>query len=100
MRMTMAESPSFSRRAFLGGLGLAGITGGAAAASAWLPSAPVVAHAEGHQADDPMPMTHNMVEGDVDPATNGFDPNAILTDFDYGIVSTLPSGQTLREYQL
>ncbi len=96
----MAESNSFSRRAFLGGLGLAGIAGGAAAARAWLPGRPSVAHAQNHQPDEPMPMTHNMVEGNVDPAANGFDPSVMLTDFDYGTVSTLPSGQTLREYQL
>jgi manganese oxidase len=96
----MAESTSLSRRTFLGGLGLAGIAGGAAAARAWLPGTPAVAHAQEHQPGDPMPMTHNMVEGEVDPAANGFDPSIMLTDFDYGTVSTLPSGQTLREYQL
>jgi FtsP/CotA-like multicopper oxidase with cupredoxin domain len=31
---------------------------------------------------------------------DGFDPTAFLTDFDYGRVSTLPSGQTLREYDI
>src|SRR4029453_14312594 len=96
----MAESSPFSRRAFLGGLGLAGIAGGAAAARAWLPGTPTVAHAQDHQPGAPMPMTHNMVEGEVDSAANGFDPSSVLTDFDYGVVSTLPSGQTLREYQL
>jgi manganese oxidase len=96
----MAESTSLSRRTFLGGLGLAGIAGGAAAARAWLPGTPSVAHAQDHQPGAPMPMTHNMVEGDVDSAANGFDPSIMLTDFDYGTVSTLPSGQTLREYQL
>lgn len=30
----------------------------------------------------------------------GFDPHAYLTAFDYGRISTLPSGQTLREYEL
>ncbi len=45
-------------------------------------------------------LTHNMVEGDVDSAANGFDPTAMLTDFDYGTVSTLPSGRTLREYRV
>jgi manganese oxidase len=40
----------------------------------------------------------NMVQGDVDNAANGFDPTAMLTDFDYGQVSTLATGQTLREY--
>jgi FtsP/CotA-like multicopper oxidase with cupredoxin domain len=96
----MAEQPSITRRAFLGGLGLAGIAGGAAAARAWLPSDSGIAHAQDHQPGDPMPMTHNIVAGDVDPATNGFDPTAILTDFDYGMVSTLPGGQTLREYTI
>jgi manganese oxidase len=96
----MAESNSLSRRTFLGGLGLAGIAGGAVAARAWLPGTPAVAHAQEHQPGDPMPMTHNMVEGEVDPAANGFDPSIMLTDFDYGTVSTLPSGQTLRDYQL
>ena len=37
--------------------------------------------------------------GEVDHAANGFNPTDLLTDFDYGTVSTLPSGQTLREYQ-
>jgi FtsP/CotA-like multicopper oxidase with cupredoxin domain len=36
--------------------------------------------------------------GEVDHARNGFDPTAILDDWDFGRVSTLPSGQTLREY--
>jgi FtsP/CotA-like multicopper oxidase with cupredoxin domain len=40
------------------------------------------------------------VNGEVDHAANGFDPTAILTDFDYGTVSLLPSGQTLREYEI
>jgi hypothetical protein len=88
----MAEQHPITRCAFLGGLGLAGIAGGAAAARAWLPSDSGIAHAQDHQPGTPMPMTHNMVEGDIDPATNGFDPTAILTDFDYGKVSTLPGG--------
>ena len=29
-----------------------------------------------------------------------FDPSAFLTHFDYGRVSKLPSGQTLREYEM
>ena len=32
--------------------------------------------------------------------TSDFDPAAFLTDFDYGTVSRLPGGQTLREYEL
>jgi FtsP/CotA-like multicopper oxidase with cupredoxin domain len=38
------------------------------------------------------------VTGEVDHAANGFNPTDLLTDFDYGKVSTLPNGQTLREY--
>jgi FtsP/CotA-like multicopper oxidase with cupredoxin domain len=35
--------------------------------------------------------------GDV--TANSFDPTKFLTDFDYGQVSKLPNGQTLREYK-
>lgn len=41
-----------------------------------------------------------MIVGDVDHARNGFDPRAILTDWDAGQVSKLPNGQTLRDYQI
>jgi len=40
------------------------------------------------------------VVGEVNHVRNGFNPTDILTDFDYGEVSTLPSGQTLREYRI
>src|SRR6266542_1902471 len=90
-----------NRRTFLGGLGLAGLAGGAATARQLLSVGdPPTAHAQTGGHDNQMPMTHNMLEGDVDPATNGFDPSEILTDFDYGTVSTLPSGQTLREFTI
>jgi len=38
--------------------------------------------------------------GEVDHKSNGFDPGEILYDFDYGKVSKLPNGQTLREYEV
>ncbi len=38
--------------------------------------------------------------GEVDHAANGFDPHALLTDFDYGTVSRLPDGRRLREYEV
>jgi len=38
--------------------------------------------------------------GSVDNEANGFDPHALLYDWDYGEVSELPSGQTLREYTI
>lgn len=95
----MATQPTLTRRALLGGLGLAGVTGGAVAMRHLVPgdAAPVVAQTGEH--DDHGGM-QNMVVGEVDPAANGFDPREILTDFDYGTVSTLPNGQTLREYAI
>jgi FtsP/CotA-like multicopper oxidase with cupredoxin domain len=36
--------------------------------------------------------------GEVDHAANGFDPHAIIRDFDYGRTSRLPDGRTLREW--
>lgn len=59
---------------------------------------------------DTAPARHLMQQGDhgdlpgtvgeVDHAKNGFNPTDILTDFDYGETSTLPNGQTLREYEI
>jgi FtsP/CotA-like multicopper oxidase with cupredoxin domain len=40
------------------------------------------------------------MDGDVDSKVNGFDPLKMLTEFDGGKVSKLPTGQTLREYTL
>ncbi len=42
----------------------------------------------------PMPSMNS----DVDHAANGFNPTDVLTDFDWGKESLLPSGQILREY--
>ena len=46
--------------------------------------------------------THgNMITvGDVDGARNGFDPTSLLTDWDTGIVSSLPDGRTLRTFEI
>lgn len=41
-----------------------------------------------------------MAVGEVNHAQNGFNPTDLLTDFDYGRVSTLENGQTLREYDI
>jgi FtsP/CotA-like multicopper oxidase with cupredoxin domain len=49
---------------------------------------------------DQMPMVMPGVNGEVDHKANGFNPTAMLTDFDAGLVSTLPSGQTLHEYHI
>ncbi|MBC8076118.1 MAG: multicopper oxidase domain-containing protein, partial [Chloroflexales bacterium] len=106
----MKRSPALSRRALLGSAALVGLAGCAAPAQS-LVSGAHLATGEAHQTGPVPPtgdlghgghtgITGNMLQGDVDPATNGFDPSAMLTDFDYGAVSTLPSGQTLREYTI
>lgn len=92
----------------LGGIGLAGagivtaMSGGGLA-----PEIPAGAAGSGHDghrpqgaagADDAFAMP--TVRGEVNHAANGFDPGDILTDFDGGKVSTLPSGQTLHEYNV
>ena len=49
------------------------------------------------------PHGHNagmMTVGEVDNDRNGFDPHELLTDWDTGTVSTLETGQTLREYTI
>jgi FtsP/CotA-like multicopper oxidase with cupredoxin domain len=38
--------------------------------------------------------------GDVDSKRNGFDPTAMLTDWETGTVSTLPDGRRLRTYEV
>ena len=74
---------------------------------------PLVAAQTGAQADPPA-MDHGRMGagggrmdhgdmttvGEVDHERNGFDPHAMLTDWDTGRVSSLPSGQTLREFTL
>ncbi len=58
-------------------------------------------------AQDERPAGHGVAHdggmttvGDVDHARNGFDPHAILTDWDVGTESTLPDGGRLREYEI
>ena len=53
--------------------------------------------------EDPASMAHDAgmtTVGEVDHARNGFDPYALLTDWDTGEVSVLGTGQRLREFQL
>jgi FtsP/CotA-like multicopper oxidase with cupredoxin domain len=47
-----------------------------------------------------LPMVMPDVNGEVNHSANGFNPTNTLTDFDYGHVSTLSNGQTLREFDV
>ncbi len=95
-----------SRRGFL--LGGAGVALGA------IPAQPVAAKPP---AADPVPSPHaghdaaamqhgggvdgpTFRGGTVDHAANGFNPTEVLRDFDYGKVSKLPNGRTLREWEI
>ncbi|HEY5983841.1 MAG TPA: multicopper oxidase domain-containing protein [Anaerolineales bacterium] len=89
-----------SRRDFLRAGGY--LVAGAAAAAACAPSPAIQAHDGGsHMApiaggDQPLPGT----VGEVDHLKNGFNPSDVLTDFDYGTVSAMPDGRTLREWEI
>lgn len=88
-----------SRRAWLraGGIfGLAGLAG----SSTLLANQVDLGDPLGPPEAPPHRMDHGAMGamGEVDHLRNGFDPIEMLTDFDYGEVSTLENGQTLREY--
>jgi FtsP/CotA-like multicopper oxidase with cupredoxin domain len=87
-----------TRRDFLkaGGLTLLGTAGAATLGQTAQPAQPAPPGQAGHGHADDMVMP----TGEVDHARNNFNPSDILTDFDYGRVSTLPDGRTLREYDV
>ncbi|MGQ0562321.1 MAG: multicopper oxidase domain-containing protein [Gemmatimonadota bacterium] len=90
-----SDAARLSRRDLLkaGAFGAAGLAA-ASGAFAVRPrtAAGAVAHASPH---DPHVMA---AVGDIRPG--GFDPSAFLEHFDYGKVSRLPGGRTLREYHM
>jgi len=58
---------------------------------------------EPHDDHEPAEAMHEhgmTTVGEVDHERNGFDPHAILNDWDTGEVSTLASGQRLREFHV
>jgi FtsP/CotA-like multicopper oxidase with cupredoxin domain len=89
---------NLSRREFLqaGALTLFGTAGAAALNRVKGGRATAPPAQMDHGSHDAMAST----VGEVDHEKNGFNPAEILTDFDYGTVSTLESGQTLREYEI
>jgi FtsP/CotA-like multicopper oxidase with cupredoxin domain len=91
------KTNEFSRRDFLKtGFGVAGLGIAGRLAASLRPNATAPHQQSDHVQHGGLIMPS--VVGEVDHALNGFNPSDILTDFDSGQVSTLESGQTLREY--
>lgn len=95
------------RRGFLG----AGLLAAGGAALSGRTASGQAAHPAGHGGASPAPAdaavpAHRMAHGamitvgDVDDARNGFDPTAMLTDWDTGTLSTLPDGRPLRTFEV
>lgn len=104
MRSWIAER--LSRRGLLsGGIVVAGGTALAALASE-RQSIAQGTHQRKYQgtqgeAGDHLQVHGNMITvGDVDSAKNGFDPAAMLTDWEIGTVSKLTDGRTLRTFEV
>lgn len=98
------------RRGFIGA-GLAAASAAAFGAKGALGQGEQTSGHQGHQApaggapsyDNGSHMNAHgemITVGDVDPARNGFDPTAMLTDWETGEISTLPDGRRLRTFQV
>ncbi len=88
-----------SRRAFMRRAGLAGALGGAAVVGGKEFVAAQGTQHHGGSAAAPREAHGGLgAVGRVDNTRNGFDPHAILTDFDGGAVTKDSSGRTVREY--
>ncbi len=81
--------------ALVGGTSVARLAKGEAPTASADDAASTASHSSGHGAHDGM-----ITVGEVDNARNGFDPHEILTDWDTGIVSRLPDGTILREFDI
>ena len=79
--------------AFLAGIAGQGLVGRRVLAASDMPATGHGGHgAEGDATGD------NRVVGTVDHVANGFDPTAVLTDFDYGSLATDADGRPVREW--
>ncbi|MBI3362624.1 MAG: multicopper oxidase domain-containing protein [Chloroflexi bacterium] len=99
----MHDSKSLSRRDFLkaglfGTAGLAGIAAAAQSAATGTAKSPALAPLPSVPSQDHTGHDLTGTVGDVD--TSRFDPMQYLTHFDYGRISRLPTGQTLREWDI
>ena len=77
----------FNRRSILG-----------AAAALPVVATSVLAQDSGGHAHGAGDQSNNMLVGEVDHAANGFDPHAMLTDWDRGQVVTGEDGRVVREW--
>jgi len=93
-----------SRRGLLRAGGLSLVAGALGVARAQEPRS--VDHAPIDTVPAATPAEHHaghggmMTVGEVDHGRNGFDPTALLSDFDQGRSSQLPDGRTLREFNI
>jgi FtsP/CotA-like multicopper oxidase with cupredoxin domain len=94
------RSTHVSRRDFLraGGLLVAGAAAGACTPSARTPTSATPPHTPHALATTPGALPGTV--GEVDHEANGFDPTDVLTDFDYGSVTTQPDGRRIREWEI
>jgi FtsP/CotA-like multicopper oxidase with cupredoxin domain len=90
-----------SRRDFIrtGGLTLLGAAGAVTLAQATRQAEAAPPPQHGHDSNGEMETMPSTV-GEVNHELNGFNPTDMLADFDYGQVSELENGQTLREYNI
>lgn len=98
------------RRGFMGA-GLLAASAAVIGTKNALGQAEQTASHQGHGAGAAAPQTYGasnhmnahgemITIGDVDSARNGFDPTAMLTDWEQGEVSMLPDGRRLRTFQV
>ena len=92
------DRTKLTRRSLLGAAAGAGalavVTGAGAGGASTEPTADELAKRYPHG------PPHSGARGHVDDSVNGFDPDAILTDFDTGTVRRLPGGRTLRTWEV
>src|SRR5574340_769718 len=96
----VARSSGVTRRDFLraGGLLMAGAAATACTTATGVPSSTPTPHPSHGMAATPGSLPGTV--GEVDHEANGFNPTDVLTDFDYGSISTLSDGRRLREWEI